>query len=120
MFNEKRRYPVNTKTKNQLNQEQMTILKPSHRTNDRDNLNEPVAEGWINLKFQLSRKTIAMMLGALSTFGSGFAAGSIYANPPVRNLEVSPPTERCNRGETGETLCPDRDRGNYDTGDRQR
>jgi hypothetical protein len=74
-----------------------------------NDINEPIAQGQINLKFQLSRKTIVILLGAMSTFASGVAAGSIYANPPIRNSEVSPAQiELCVREENGEILCEPR------------
>ena len=89
----------------------MTIVKPPRKNDDGD---EHIAEGWIHWKFQLSRKTIAWLLGAISIFGSGVTVGSIFSPNPVPGLTppdtAQPQLEFCIRRENGDTLCFDRDR----------
>ena len=89
----------------------MSIVEPPHHNNDED---ERVAEGWINLRFQLSRKTLVWLLSGITTFGSGFVAGSMHEQSPVREFpqpeDSPPPIEFCLRGENEETLCMTRER----------
>ena len=77
-----------------------------HNNNDDDR----VAEGWI--KIQLTQKTLAWLLGGITTFGSGYVTGSMNAQSPVRELPQpeDSPIEFCIREDGGEPLCTTRER----------